>query len=359
MIHAGQNNGYPWGPVGEHAQIHGAQFLPGTYQVALVKGDVDSAPDNAYEFCKLSQKVYLGGTVTADGAGNFDMSFDWPAAASSGAWSVCAYMPQDIAVPVGNIDDGPFTVLAAHAPAISVSPSTVVPGGNMTVTGKNWVPPQSVHVYIGACADCGGPQLVSQDVTSSGLNSGTFSVTLRIPADAAPGAYVAGAVVSGGTLDVGPSGAKHVTIAAATPTPTPKPSPMATNTPVGTSPGLGTGGASGGEGDNTGLIVGLVLAIIVVLAALAGMLAYYLTRRGGMARGIGGPGQGARVPVGSYSPPGAFAPPPPPAPDWRNMQGGGFDAGGTALYPNTPQPRVPDDTPTDPDIQIPRDPYQR
>src|SRR5713101_4802491 len=28
MIYAGQNNGYPWGPVGENAIVHGANFSP-------------------------------------------------------------------------------------------------------------------------------------------------------------------------------------------------------------------------------------------------------------------------------------------------------------------------------------------
>src|SRR5689334_16499230 len=78
MIYAGQNNGNPEGPVGEHALVHGTKFTPGTYTLAVVKGDVNTSGQSPVEFCKLSQKVAVGGSVTAAGDGTFDAPFDWP-----------------------------------------------------------------------------------------------------------------------------------------------------------------------------------------------------------------------------------------------------------------------------------------
>src|SRR5262245_31389870 len=60
MIYAGQNNGNPEGPVGEHASVHGIRFTPGTYTLAVVKGDVNASGQNPVEFCKQSQKVAVG-----------------------------------------------------------------------------------------------------------------------------------------------------------------------------------------------------------------------------------------------------------------------------------------------------------
>src|SRR5258705_8661407 len=89
MIYAGQNNGNPEGPVGEHASVHGTKFTPGKYTLAVVKGDVNSSGQSPVEFCKLSQKVAVGGTVTVAGDGTFDEPFDWPGAASSGQRGIC------------------------------------------------------------------------------------------------------------------------------------------------------------------------------------------------------------------------------------------------------------------------------
>src|SRR5260370_33433312 len=82
MIYAGQNNGNPEGPVGEHASVHGTKFTPGQYTLAVVKGDVNSSGQRPIEFCKLSQKVAVGGTVTAAGDRTCDETFAWPPAAS-------------------------------------------------------------------------------------------------------------------------------------------------------------------------------------------------------------------------------------------------------------------------------------
>src|SRR5689334_8978482 len=47
MIYAGQNNGFPYGPVGEHAIIHGENFdsyAGQTVKLKLISGDINNPP---------------------------------------------------------------------------------------------------------------------------------------------------------------------------------------------------------------------------------------------------------------------------------------------------------------------------
>lgn len=347
MIYAGQNNGFPEGPVGEHALVHGEGFgaeAGVTVDFQLVQGDVNTAPDA--EFCKLAgPKVAIPGTAVVSGTGTFDFSFDWPAGASSNLWSICAYRDADHST-IFNIDDGPFSVLSATPPAISISPSTVTPGGSVTVTGHSFVPAQLVHLIVATCVNCGGGIVLgSTDVTSTG---GSFSVTIPIHSDASPGAYKVGALSANGVLDTGPTGAQNLTVQAA---PTATPMPTATTAPTATTPaGSAASGANGGGSAMLLIVLGIV--VVVLLAALAGVFVYFLTRRGippgggpgsAGAGGPGGPGGGApaQTPAGvtpggyrqaSYRAPYASPQTPAPMPDWRNA-GQTWTPGGTAMYP--------------------------
>src|SRR5258707_9206614 len=187
MIYAGQNNGNPEGPVGEHALVHGTKFTPGQYTLAVVKGDVNSSGQSPIEFCKLSQKVAVGGTVTVAGDGTFDEAFDWPAGASSGQWSICAYdKVTSLPPPSGNVDDGPFSVLSSHAPAVSISSASIAPGDTLTVTGHYWLPAQGgILVYVASRADCDAQPGASSPATSRPAASVT--ATLPLPSTAAAG----------------------------------------------------------------------------------------------------------------------------------------------------------------------------
>lgn len=370
MIYAGQNNGNPEGPVGEHALVHGEGFLANAGQhvhFRFVDGDVNNPPpgtaDN-YTFCKFVQpRVDIPGDVVVGVNGTFDFNFDIPPAAATGAgnWSICAYGPDGFPAPtgVGSIDDGPFRALTSGSPSITLSTNTIQPGQAVTITGKNWLPAQGgIFVYIGPCADCGGTPIVSTTLSSDA--SGNFSVSLPIPSNTALATYIASAHNSNGqgsVLDLINNG-PHLTVAAAAPTATTAPSPTATRAPTATATkaSAGNGGGntstSNGGGSNTGLLIGLVVAIVVLLAALAGMLAYLATQRRNAApggpngpSGPGGYGQpfgaGANTnPAGRYGPPDPFAAPyhppatPPPLPDW--------DPGATTDPGNT----APDDAPT-------------
>lgn len=180
MIYPGQNNGFPWGPVGENASVEGANFLPGLQlRLVLAQGDSNSNP----AICKMA--VATVNTVTADSSGQFNQNFSWPVAAGqvNQEYSICALLAANGEV-VSHQDDGPFTVLSSNPPLINISTSTVTAGSTIIVTGQNWVPPQRVNAVIAQCADCGAAPIANGTASSTGLNSGSFSITLTIPADA-------------------------------------------------------------------------------------------------------------------------------------------------------------------------------
>jgi hypothetical protein len=120
------------------------------------------------------------------------------------------------------------------AQTIEVSDSTVFPCGTVTVTGSNLVPGTTVNVtFDGAVI---GTAVVGSD--------GTYSVSVTIPCDTAPGTYVLGA---GGVNT-------QITVLAA-------------------------GGAVGGGGaPGTGANLGAGILILAVLL-VAGVTALVATRR--------------------------------------------------------------------------------
>ncbi|HEX5440898.1 MAG TPA: hypothetical protein VFW76_08445 [Ktedonobacterales bacterium] len=289
--------------------MHGEKFtasavLGQAIKLALIQGDVNNPPGGgSYEFCKLAGPKIAVGQANVDGSGKFDFNFTWPAAAGSGMYSICAYNTLD-GLPVGNIDDGPFTVLSGF-PSVAVSRASVGQGESITVTGKNWTPPQDVDVYIAACVDCDGPIVIAGTAHSSGLHAGTFSITFTIPGGATPGDYVAGANAHGGVLDVGPTGGKQVAITAAAPTVTAQPSPTVEQATA-------AAGAGGENGGNNTSALGLSPLVLIVLIAGIGLLllvfiillAVMLSRRGDKkppASAPDGPTPGWDGPYSGYS----------------------------------------------------------
>ena len=284
MIYAGHNNGFPEGPVGEHASVTGEGFTPSEHiSLRLVQGDVNNPPggDSAYEFCKLGYPRVDGVAtgIIADSSGHFSANFTWPAAANSGEWSVCAIdTASGFPAPLGagSIDDGPFSVLSGNAPSLVLSSVTVHPGGSVKVTGHHWLPGQDqIFVYAGPCADCGGTPLATDTVTSNG--SGIFTATLKFSASAKPGKYIVSAHTQNGVLDTFTSG-PHITVMLA-PTPTPMPTATATAAPTATvASGSNSSSASSSAGNSSGTLA-LLLAVGALLLALLGLILFFVTRR--------------------------------------------------------------------------------
>lgn len=292
MIYPGQNNGYPEGPVGETAVVHGENFtaLAGqTLQLALVAGNINTDPT----LCQSANIVQSVGNVTPSASGTFDANFSWPAKAGqvNQAYSICSFQTGTNAV-ASSLDDGPFTVLSASKPTLSISASSVAPGGSITVSGQNWVPPQPLNIDIAGCADCdpGNSTIATTTTSSTGLNSGTFSISVPISGTAAPGNYVVNVFSQSGPLDafhLPGVGIQHLVVTAppaVTPTVSPSPSattsPTASTTPTATTnstPSTSTNNNS--SGNNTPLLIGVLIALVVLLIAIAGIIFYMLSQR--------------------------------------------------------------------------------
>lgn len=344
MIYAGQNNGNPWGPVGENTIVHGANF-PANEQLRLTIAPGDSNQDATV--CNQAVVTVPIANVITDSAGNFTQNFSWPAIAGqvNQAYSICSLLASDSSV-ASTRDDGPFTVLSSSPPAINLSATTVAVGGSITITGQNWVPPQPVSVNIAGCAACepGNTEVTHGSTTSVGLNSGSFSLTVTIPTSARPGNYVVDALTQSGLEAFYTTGVKHLTITPATTSnPTPvataspasspsttsttttaaSPTPTATRTTasgtVTNTTNTGTTGttSSNSNGSNTNttssgnssLVLALIGIALILFIAAAVILLILLRRRRQ---------QGANI-----MPP-AFSPPPPVTPSSPSLSNGQF-----------------------------------
>lgn len=331
MIFPSQNSGNPWGPVGEHAQVQGSNFPDGAYDLVLALGDVN----NDATVCS-SSTIPVGPTVSASG-GAFTANFDWPAAANqvNSTYSICALNDSDHSV-ASHQDTGPFTVLSANAPSISISSATVAAGGKITVTGQNFVPEQTVTVYVAPCSSCGAPKTVNVNVNSSGHTSGTFSTTLTLPASTAPNSYFVGAISANGVL----SADEQSLAVGAAPTATPTATGTATAGLTATTTANGSGGGSGGDNSGTLIILGIVA--VVILAVLAGLIAFFVTRRSSPSTA---PTSGAAYGAYPIGRPYSGGPPPLPMPDWNDP-----------AAQQVEEPPVNYDDPTDPGLGTPGTP---
>ncbi len=316
MIYAGQNNGYPWGPVGENTIVHGANFPPNTaLRLAIAPGDSNQDAT----ICTQPVVTIPITNLTTDATGSFTENFAWPSVAGqvNQIYSICSLLESNYSV-ASSHDDGPFTVLTSDPPVINFSASSVAAGGAITITGQNWVPQQQVSVNIAGCAACnpGNTEVTHGNTTSAGLNSGSFSLTLTIPAATRPGSYVVDALTSSGLEAFYTTGVKHLTI---TPSTTSNPSPTATaqsspttstsmtatattahsptpgttkttmaasgtTTNTTNTTGTGTSGANSssntGDSGNTNLVLVLV-GIALILFLIAAVMLFILMRRRG------------------------------------------------------------------------------
>jgi hypothetical protein len=289
MIYAGQNNGNPWGPVGENTIVHGANFSSNQQlHLIIVPGDSNNNP----MVCK--QTGVTVATVTTNASGTFDQNFPWPASASqiNQGYSVCSILAVSGRV-ASSQDDGPFTVLTANPPVIGISSTSVQAGGTVTVTGHNWVPPQQVTINIAGCAACepGNSEVTNARTTSSGLNDGSFSVSVTIPASTKPGSYVVDALTSTGMEAFYTTGVQHLTITAAPITSPPTVNPSPTKSPAATvtatqaatvtatttstgAPGSTSSSSSDNGGKSNTLLIFVLIAIALVLFAIAGVIIF-------------------------------------------------------------------------------------
>jgi hypothetical protein len=228
-------------------------------------------------------------TVPVQADGTFSLDTTWPDTAASvgSAYYICAIGP---GTGVTALSNNTFTV--APPATINVSPTVVAQGGQVTVTGLNWLPPQSVTVAVVPPAQTS--TIVSAHVTSD--TNGKFSITLTIPTTTPDGMYSVSTVADNEltlafidndilTVTVAPTPTPSPT---ATPSPTPTPSPTVAPTQVDPTPTTATGGStlspSGGSGSGSGGVspgsfLLFTLAGLGILLVIVGIVLFVLYSR--------------------------------------------------------------------------------
>lgn len=214
-------DGTTTGRAGSHVRIVGSGFTPAS-TVSLyttTSGDPAQCASGAAGLAPFATNP----TASAGADGALTVESTWPdnAANPGTAYHVCAIAPDAAA-----LTSNTFTVTGQ--PSIdTVSPQSVNPGEEVTITGSNWLPPQQLNVAI--IGDGGQPLVQKNDVTSD--NGGNFSTTLTIPANAQARAYSV-RVYAVNDTNLNATQNNVLTVKQQAPTPTPEPSPTATPTPT-------------------------------------------------------------------------------------------------------------------------------
>ncbi len=147
-------NGKAIGHVGTKVNIVGTGFNPGTINLYTTTSSDGTKCTNAGNPANLGLTVFASSpTVVATQGGTFTLQTTWPDSAGSGgtAYYICAIALGPTALSINT-----FTV--APPVQINVKPSTVPQGGQVIITGSNWLPPQTLNVSIvvgnsGSCTD--------------------------------------------------------------------------------------------------------------------------------------------------------------------------------------------------------------
>jgi hypothetical protein len=280
----------PIGHPGTKVHMDGSGFNPGPVNLfTTTSGDparcVPGTPD--------PKRFLTSPTVNAQADGTFSLDTTWPdnAATVGNAYYICAISPG-----TGITGLSSNTFIIASPATINVAPTSIAPGGQVTITGANWLPPQSITVAVVPPAQTAA--IVSNHVTSDA--NGNFTITLTLPANTPAGTYSVSATADNEpTLKVSDAGILTVTAAptptptvtpSPTPTPTPSPTPTvaptetstAAPTPTSVTGGTNTGGNSNGSGGisaSTFLI--FTLAGLGVLLVIVGIILFVMYSRGG------------------------------------------------------------------------------
>jgi zinc-ribbon domain len=204
----------------------------------------------------------------------------------------------------------------------------VAAGNTVTVSGQNWVPPQAVSINIAGCAACepGNTEVTNVSVNSTGLNSGSFSKVITIPASTRPGNYVVDALTPSGLEAFYTTGIKHLTITAAPAAVTPTPSPSATaqvsatptkasasptttgtvtNVTNSTNTGNSSSNTGGGNTGNSTLIIALLVSAVLLFLVAALVVLMMMRSSKKRARGAPQPSMqngfnGQNIPPGQF-----------------------------------------------------------
>ncbi len=238
------------GPVGANLSVSGAGYAGSSVTIF-------ASPSATCD----TRIATLGSAPVSSGAISL-YSFIWPASYTGGQYFICA----------PGVTNAPgYTVLGSEPPALSLSPSQVPVGQQLTVTGTSFYTP---GVTVTLTQGAKNTQLQTVAPGSDGRFTfaftvdSTYSNSYTIAADSNPENGAPSALHATADFSVAPAG---------------------TATAGGTT---GTAPPSSNSGSSVGLIVVLIVGIILTLLVIAGVVAYLVIQRR-----RAGPGY-ASVPVG-------------------------------------------------------------
>ncbi len=271
---AGSNGGAVGGQVGSSIHLSGSGFTPGTVNLYTTTNNDPTKCTNQGQPGNLGLMPFTPATATAQQDGTFALDTTWPNSAGTvgAAYYICAVTPT-----ASMLSSNTFTV--TPAPTIVISPTSIAAGGQITITGENWFPPQQLTVAV---TDATQTVIVSQQTNPD--QTGKINVMLTIPATAPAGTdTVSVAANDNPSLKVVQNNALTIT-ATSTPTPTVSPSPSptpassptaaSTNVPATPTSSGGNAGGNGGSSSNGGgggtinillfLMAGLGIILVIV-----------------------------------------------------------------------------------------------
>jgi hypothetical protein len=296
-------SGTSLGPVGTHVTVTGTGFTANlALQLGAATHDVGCTPSGFQPFGNP------GFSVTADGSGTFQTTFQWPSslAFSGTVYYICAEDPSSALTQ----SQTTFTVAGTQGPAITGSkpvpgptpgpgtpalPTTgYYPGSTIEIDGSNFLPDNTTILAYLTTSQISQPSdftsavpltaVGGQPITST--NNGQVTATVQIPSDQTPGNYFLYLVSADGRANdqqialpslIAGSAVINVTTAPAAPTATATTTAATpTNAPRGST--TGTGGTPPDKPEKLIAVFGLgalsvVLFIIgVILLASAATL---------------------------------------------------------------------------------------
>lgn len=216
------------GHVGTKVHLSGSGFTPGTFQLY-------TTTSNDPTKCTATSPgltPFTPTTATAQNDGTLTVDTTWPASASTvgNAYYICAISSPTSQVLSANT----FTVAAP--PTVTVTPPVLAAGQQVTISGANWLPPQTLTVAV---TFSNAAAVVVSDHALPDHN-GNLAATLTIPATTLAGSYAVSVIADNEpTLRVIENNALTVTTTApitptATATVSPTPTPTAATTPTAT-----------------------------------------------------------------------------------------------------------------------------
>lgn len=284
------------GHVGTKVHLSGSGFVPGNVQLyTTTSSDPTKCTATGTTGTPPTLTPFTPSTATAQSDGTFTLDSTWPssAGATGSAYYMCA-----IASPASqSLSSNTFTVAAA--PTATVTPTTIAAGQQVTITGANWLPAQTLTVAI-TFSNTAAVVVSDHALPNS---SGNLAATLTIPATTPAGSYSLSVIADNEpTLRVIQNNAVTVTAAAPTATATATATPTTTATATaavtstasvvsatptvaptqqgGTTPGNNTGNTSNNNGTSgTSTFLLFLLGGLGILLVVVGIILFILYSR--------------------------------------------------------------------------------